>query len=391
MKGQMNIFQKIVTLLITVVMLQACGGSDKGPTYTISADVTKASFSNEFLQAKEQSIAIKVSFEGEGLLVGFAPNAQPVGWLTYRSEDVTDNSATIYIDVVDSDRILADLYTTKIRLATGNAGGTDLVFHDVDVSLLVWQLSVDTELLSYRSTLGDSIVEAQTIELTSESNEWTASTDVDWLSLDLTEGTGGASIVVTADISNFTTAGLQEGNIVLTEVTSGDTKSIPVELGVDNIYLYSDQSVVALTSTNNISVIEQTLNIANNGASQVAWQATTTANWLTLTVLPNNQLKITADVNAAPLDAISSADIVLNATNGAIAINDTVQVTFYNANLLTETKLIEPLSVADSNIAVSPIPNSPLNIENLKPTSLKVINFTGNTPLFLTVPIGKCV
>ena len=239
MKEQMRHLYKIM-LFITAIMLQACGSGNE-TVFSISADVNIVSFSNEFLQESTDTIAIQVSFEGDGLLVGFAPENDPVSWLEYRSENVTENSATIYIDLINAQFFFADTYTTKLRIATSNDDASKFAFHDIDVSLLVWNLAVDTQKVKYNGTFGDTSIPAKTIAISSETNEWTASTDASWLSLDITSGTGDGSIVVTPDISSFVASGLQQGNIILTETTSGDSKYIPVDLALDNLYLFAER------------------------------------------------------------------------------------------------------------------------------------------------------
>ncbi len=191
-------------LLLIVIMLQACGGSDNEVVLSISADLNEAHFTNEILQESTSTIAIEVNFVGEGLLVGYAPDETPVGWLEYRTENVTDTSATIYIDVVNAQLYAADTYTTTLRLATSNEDLTQFSSHDIEVSLLVWELAVDTQKVKYNGTFGVENLPSQRITIASEVSEWTATTDVDWLSLDITSGSGETEIEVTPDVTSFT-------------------------------------------------------------------------------------------------------------------------------------------------------------------------------------------
>ncbi|MGL1958311.1 MAG: hypothetical protein OCD00_13445 [Colwellia sp.] len=357
-----NIYYKIL-MILTVVMLQACGSSNETP-YSISANVSDASFSNEFLHESTDTIAIDVTFEGESLIIGFAPDSQRVAWLTYRSESVTTNSATLHIDVTNAESFLPDLYDTKIRIAVGNDDASKFAYHDIDISLLVWNLATNNEQVDFSGTYGDANVAVQTLDIISEDNEWTASVDVDWLTLDVTSGSGDGSIAVTADISEFSAAGLQQGNIILTEVTSGDTKSIPVELALDNVYLYADSTNIAFTATDNINAIEKTITISNNSVAQIDWQASTDASWLTLTPIGTTQLQITADINLAPINATSAANITISSSDGVVAIDEMIKVNFYNSNLVVENKIIEPLvinePVANNEKAIIASPSLPL-------------------------------
>jgi hypothetical protein len=354
MKEQMRHLYKII-FVVSALLLQACGGSGDKTVFSISADVTKAEFSNEFLQESVETIAIKVNFEGDGLIVGFAPETDPVAWLEYRTESVTENSATIFIDVINAQFLLANTYTTKIRIATSNDDASKFASHDIDVSLLVWDLAVDTQKVKYNGTYGDSSIPSQTITITSATNEWTASTDVDWLTLDVTSGTGDGVIEATLDTSSFEASGLLQGNIILTEVTSGDTKSVPVDLALDNVYLFAERSAVSLTSTTSISALETTVTIGNNGEVAVSWQASTEANWLTVTPIDGTQLQITADPSVAPLNANSAAEIIVSADQGGTVISETIKVNFYNSDLVVENKVLAPLEINNNEMIASPL------------------------------------
>lgn len=357
MKGTIDNLYSKIAILFMAILLQSCGGSSTDNTiYSISADVNNATFSNEYLHESNESIAIKVNFDGEGLLVGFAPESEDMRWLTYRSDNVTATSATIYLDVINGERLPAASYDTKIRLTTSNIDGSKFAYHDIDVSLLVWNISIDTDQVNFSATFGDATTPVQTIDITSD-NEWTATTDESWLSLDVTSGTGNATISVSAATTHASVPELSRGNITFTEVTSGDSKSIPVELALDNIYLYADSSAIALTKTANINAIEQVINVNSNAEVAVTWQATTTADWLTLTPLNDSQLQITANSDLAPSNQISSAEITISANNEMLVIDETVKIDFYHSDLNVENKIIEPLAI-DSAMLVSPsLPN----------------------------------
>lgn len=345
----------VVVFVITTLLLQACGSSEDKRVFSIVADVTQAEFSHEFLQESTDTIAIQVNFEGDGLIVGFAPDEQPVGWLSYRAENVTDNSATVYIEVTNAQFLAVDTHTTKIRIATTNDDASKFAAQDIDVSLFVWELATDRAKVNFSATFGVSQIPSTTISISSESNVWTASADVDWLSLDVTSGTGDGAIEVTPDISSFLASGLQQANIVLTEVTSGDTKLLPVELALDNIHLFAERPAVALTSTPNISVLSTTVAVSNNGISAVDWQASTTANWLTVTKTNANQLHITADPNSAPMNENSFAEVLVSASKNQEVISDSIKVNFFNTEVVVEDKVLDALAINSNEMLASPL------------------------------------
>ena len=129
-------FRQLFTIFCITTLLAACGGSSSEKVYSITADVSDVSFSNEIITEFSSSIAVNVTFDGDGLLVGYSPDTQPVSWLEFRTENLTANSATIHIDLTSADRINIGEYLTKIRLSTGKLADnkTNLVHHDIDVS-----------------------------------------------------------------------------------------------------------------------------------------------------------------------------------------------------------------------------------------------------------------
>ena len=364
---QTNNFRYVLLITFMALVLQACGGSgDKGPTYEISADVTDIKFSTEFRHVSDKTIAINVSFNGAGLLVGFSPEVQPAPWLKYRTESISENTATIYLDVVNSEFFAPQFLETKIRLTTGNEDSFEFVHHDIDVSLLIWQLDTNTDLVSFRGTFGDIEMATQTVEIISESNSWTAEVDVDWLSLDITSGTGNGTLVVTPTLTNFSAEGLQKANIIITETTTLETKKLPVELGLDNVYLFADQANIAFSNTLNIQTIQKTLTIATNKISDVPWQAITDAPWLTLqTIEGTNQLTITADPSLVPDNAITSAIIKVNAVEDLSIISETISVYLYRNDVMVENNKVDALIVNNNTMLSSPtLPYVYVGIDN---------------------------
>lgn len=354
---------KTVTLLL-IFLLQSCG-SDKvdNTVYSVTANLSNADFSNEFLQVSTESVAINVNFNGEGLLVGFASDAEDSRWLTYRAEDVTPTSATIYIDVINGERLPVDLYKTKLRLTTTSKDASKFASYDIDVSLLIWDIAINTDQVNFSATLGDASAEIQKIEIATTS-DWTVTTDDTWLSFDVSAGSGNGVINVSATTTQVLSAGLTNGTIIFTEVNSGDSKSIPVQLALDNIYLYADSPAIALSKTANINAIEQTITISNNSVNVINWQATTTAEWLTLTPVGDTQLKITANTNLAPINATSTATINIAAKDEADIIADDITVAFYHSDLTVENKLIEPLAIDSAMLSSPSLPTFYLAKEN---------------------------
>ncbi len=364
MKEKLKKIAQLIFLATFMLVLQACGGSgSSGQNFSISTNITSINLSNEIFQESTKTIKVEVNFKGKGLLVGFAPDTQPAAWLNYRTSGVTETSATLYIDVVNAQFLPPNTYKTILRLSTGDATGPKLVNVDIDISLLVWQLSLDKTLLSFNDTFGVQSIPSQTFAITSDANQWQASTDVDWLSLDVSEGTGGATITVTPDISQFTQAGLSQANVILTEKISGDKKILPVELGLDNVYLYADKASIAFSSTPNIDATQSIITIGSNNPKGFNWQAQSSAEWLTLTPIDGtDQLKITADASLITDNELSMADIIIspkadpeNPTAESPIINETVKVSLYKSDLIAKTQAIKAITANTNAMVIAPL------------------------------------
>lgn len=367
MKEYLTHFIRFAIALSLALTLQACGGSsnsnnNSSANYSISADTTSITFSNEFLQVSDDTFLVNVTFSGNGLLLGYAPGSQAVGWLNFSTKTVTGNSAVIEVKVVNAENIIADQYQTKIRLSTGDVNEVNLVHHDIDVSLLVWQLTTDRDLISFAGTLGDTSVADQTLSITSDSNNtWTAAVDADWLNIDTNQGTGSGEIKLNADLSTLTFARKYEATLTLTETTTGDTKLIPVELGLDRHYLFADIANVGFTSTGNIENTSRTVTIASNSPAQVKWQLSSDVNWITTerSLTDINELTIKKDPNTALENGIHYATLTIQAVDDQSNIDENVvpeiiKVAFYQDDESTST-----VTKAGKNIALDSLVTSP--------------------------------
>ena len=354
MKGQIKNMRLVWLILFSSLFLQACGGSsDKTPTFNINASLSSIAFTNEFLQDEGHTISVDVTFDGSGLLLGFAPTASPVAWLNYRIENLTSNTATIHIDIVNADRINPDLYGTTLRLSSGDPATTNFAHADINVSLLIWQA------LTFDDTFGVQSIAAKTINLSSNADNLTLATSVPWLSVDKNFADGITTITATPNLSELTEANLYTGTIDIT--TPLGTTQYPVELSLDNIHLFADKATVALAETGNISNSQTTININSNSILPWGWQASTDASWLTLTADPqNNQLTISADSTTLANNSTTIAEITLTGDETTSAIAQSIQVSFYKSDANTENNTVEVVANSNSSENTSGVVINPL-------------------------------
>lgn len=358
MTARLHKIVQLIILAVFIITLQACGGSNnKTPKFSISADTTSVGISNEIFKESTTTIEVKINFQGNGLLVGFAPDTQPATWLNYRTGEVTSTSATLFIDVVNAQFLPVDLYETTLRLSTGDVTTNTLVNQDINISLLVWKL------ISFSDTFGTDSIANQTFEFSNADQKWTISSDVDWLNVANTfdSQTNKSTITVTPDLTKFSQAGLNQGNLIFKGKT-GNT-NFPVELGLDNVYLYADNANIAFSSTKNIDATQTTITISSNNPKNFDWQAQTDSPWLTLIPIEGtNQLKITADANVAANNVLSTAEIIIspkpdpeNPNASSPIINETVHVSLFKNDEVTTTQSISGITTNNNAVVTAPL------------------------------------
>ncbi|WP_085299179.1 hypothetical protein [Cognaticolwellia mytili] len=358
MKGQIKNMRLALVILFSTLFLQACGGSsDKAPIFAINSDISSVTFTNEFLQEETHTIAVKVNFDGDGLLLGFAPTATPVAWLNYRIENLTATSATVHIDVTNANQINADLYSTTLRLSSGDPATRNFAHQDINVSLLIWQA------LTFDDTYGAASIAAKTIDISSSTDNLTLVTSEPWLSVEKSFTDGVTTITATPDASSLTAAGLYSTTIDITSPL-GTTK-YPVELSLDNIHLFADRATLALVETANISNNKAALNINSNSVLPWGWQASTDATWLTLTANSDtNQLMIAADATTLTNNTTTTATITITGNEQTTAIAEIVQVSLYKSDAITENFNLDIIANSNGLVANPLLPQYYIATDN---------------------------
>lgn len=344
MKEQLNHLYRFFILIILAITLQACGSDTPDPKagFSISADVSRINFTHDLADESTQSFSISVNYTGNGLLVGYAPDTQPVPWLKFRTENLNDTSATVVVELSNIENYQQNLYQTKLRLSSGDANSAALVHHDIDVSLLI------SERLSFSATLGEPTVASQTIDLNLDTADWTFSADVDWLTVAPVTVDGITTLTITPTVSEFNQAGLYQGNITIAENASGDIDTIAVELGIDNLYLVPSQTTIAFTQTLNIQSLAQTVKIGTNSLDPIEWQATSDQPWIVITKQDATNINVAVDKTKLPAEELNSALITISAINNPSVISAEIPVSLYHSELNAQNTVIEELTLNDN-------------------------------------------
>lgn len=293
----MQVFTAIKTFAVIglLLYLTACGNStDESARYQISADKNALDFSLEVQSEDFPSQTINLDFNGDGALVGFAPNAESGQWLSYSVQSTSATSATLTLSLHQANLLAPDTYQTTLRISTGDTQNTNLTSLDIPVSLTVWNFDIDNTEREFIAELGETEQQSQSASVIGLNSNWTTSTDASWLSVSPAAGEGAQTLTITVDPSGITSAGLNQANVTVTDATSGTSQTIPVSLAVNGLRLFTPQNGVALSSLGDIQRLTQSLTMLSNASTEIAWEANTNDAWLSAQKT-GNVLTITAD------------------------------------------------------------------------------------------------
>ena len=366
MKQQLKTLSKYGFFFFCFFAIQACSGGsndngnpnnpgDPNNGYSISADTSTINARSEILTASTESFAVNVTFEGDGLLIGFAPNNSAVAWASYQLTNVTATTATLTVNIINTEFITAPgSEQTVLRLTTGNANTQQYAYHDVTLSLEAWQVSVDQSQINFTETYGVTTLPTQTLDIIA-SADWTISSNAAWLNLDVASGNGNQTVTLTANPLAVDQAGAFDGIITLTETLSGESKEIPVQLALHALRLNTSYPALSLYKLADDEKLSEIITITNNSASDVSWQASSNVNWLSTSIdLTNNKLTISKNATAVA-DGQNNGEITISSTTNGLAQTSIVYVGYYQSSNASSTVDLTGFTVQNVNsIAFDP-------------------------------------
>lgn len=351
-------FRLGLLVLTTLLAITACGGGNDAPeiVYTINADTTELNFVHAQGEELSDKRVIKVNFDGNGVLLGFAPSAPLAPWLSFEAKNVTDNSAEIHIDLNNSQFLAAADIKTTIRISTGDVNEVNLASTDVIVKLKIWQLQTNVPTVTFDAKFEEKNTLTQSIAINSSTTEWTLAPDQEWVSVDVQQGSGESEVVVSVDPTILTEWGNQQANLVFTEVTTGDTKNVPVSFAIDAVRLFTSDNAVALSQVGNNSQLSQTIEVYNNAEEQnIDWQASTSAAWLSLTQDSNsNTLTLTAKPSSVSV-GLHTTVLTISSTGDNKAIEYTIPVSFYKQSASAEPVTLPAMTINSNALQTDPL------------------------------------
>lgn len=170
------------------------------------------------------------------------------------------------------------------------------------------------------------------IAVTGPGLKWTASSKAGWIKLNPASGTGPATVNL-----SYHAEGLAPGlytDTVQISTADGQSKSVPVSLGVAPHKLVALETGVAFTATPGWSRLSRSIPIRDNLGGSVAWTAQSDQPWLDVTPsgATGGALSLSARPESLPADTISYATVTLRSSAPSISRAETIRVALWKGS-----------------------------------------------------------
>lgn len=305
----MSIFRNLIAF-IAVMLLTACGGGGGGDDkYSIAISISQASFLETQNVMPTKPIDVDVTFNGDGLVVGYPPNVTPANWLDIQVLSNTNSTAKVRLSLIGYSQ--TGKFSTTVRFVTGKQDGSNLTYVDLPVSAeVVQQFDVTAPALDFVQIIGD---EANTspkagynFAIQGPRSTWSVSSNVDWLTFSKTSGSGADQVKLTV------TKNAGTGNAIITFSDSQSNRSKQFNVRVER-------------KQNALTITPQTLELSVGTSTTLAE--------LTKTLTITDTVNSTVAAIAVPWNfkSASATWLKVDKTQGSTANTQTVQVSIDNS------------------------------------------------------------
>jgi hypothetical protein len=316
----------------------SCAGGGSKSTW-ITAASTKVDFIEMDARGtlSGERTCIGVSFEGDGLVVGFPPRAPPAAWLSAGIQDATAGHASVCL----SESIYGSgwglygpgRYQTTLRITTGRQDGTDIKFVDLDVALTI-PLAATPVALILAAEPGGTTASA-VVRLDGAGIDWRVSSSSPRLTLAPSSGTGSGPLTLRFDPTGLT-AGIHRIDLAVHDLRTGLATPVQVLVTVDPARWAPSVDGIGFKLVAARSALERTVRVDATVATGARWTASSPAAWLHLDGSsggPGDDLVLRADPTGLP-DGLYTAAVTIASEGGATGPRAaTVGVGFYLATI----------------------------------------------------------
>jgi hypothetical protein len=283
---------RIAALLIAAALVAACGGGGSGGSgggTSITVAPASVSFTGVEGAAPPAPVTVKVTFSGDGVVVGYAPGVTPASWLQVTQQGVSGNTVDFQLAVTPG---LVGTVSTSLRFATGTVSGTNVRTFDLPVAYTVTPsdlaISVAPASLRFAAVSGGPAPPPQSVLVTFNGTQVQVAGAPPWLSVSLpaTAGTSPASVLV-APLQVNTAGGTLSGNVVLATTRPGSSLQRLVTLPVEYVITEPFSASAPALSFSKVHRSSAAPQPAGGYAvtvrgSNAAWRATADQSWLRL-------------------------------------------------------------------------------------------------------------
>lgn len=272
----MRLFQickEYVVILLGIILLSACGG-DSSPTYEINTDISNIDFVLYTNTSSEASENVNVTFQGDGVIVGYPPGQSEPHWLIVDTLASNNNSATFRISAAGYFSETGTLSST-LRFVTGKVDGSAIKYKEVNVTLTVEEgFAIENESLtntaeSIGKNIEDIALDFNTFTILGGNTDWTIERP-EWVILSKTDGQGPSSINISID-PQYADYGINNGSIIVYDSVSRENFGFEINYELKHADVTIDTEPHTFSVNNNTPEHEltSTINIQDslNGLS----------------------------------------------------------------------------------------------------------------------------
>lgn len=272
------------------------GGNNSGGTgggnYSISINKNSLEFTGTSDGNVSAGILVRVTYKGDGVLVGFPPSVQEVNWINVSTQSYTDTTANISVSAYSNQ---IGTHTTTLRFITGKEDGSATRYVDLPVTLTITEAFGSYSehgqfdfMSTGRNPANVSPSQPYTINVYGADSQWTVNAE-SWISVNTTSGSGPATLSVSVDPSNAN-YGENTGTVQLTDAVSGNVMYHNVYFRMDHAEVSVDTSehFFAVLPSTNAADLTATFTITdelqgNSPDDVYAWElVSSSAEWLSL-------------------------------------------------------------------------------------------------------------
>jgi hypothetical protein len=354
----------ILTVLLAITFLGACGGGgggdggNGGSEYSISSDRKTVSFNTAYdVQEDDLSQTLTITYDGDGVLVGYPPDVDEPFWLNVNTLSTSDGTAVFELLINGFSTNAPLTFSTTLRFVTGKADGSSTAHTDVKVSyvrsdpLRFGEEDPVRPLTGKPGNAGGS----QSLIVQTHSRNWEVTSNVNWLDFSVTSGSGTGTILVSPNsLADSLPAGEHTATVSLSDATSGNEQdTTQVVLYLDPHRIWFESAALPVTHFSGETTSTATMRILSTDANltTAALTVQTDVDWLDTAIADDNHISVT--VNSSELDAGSHYGKVQISANNYTSTQQLV-VNLVKSNAAVSDIVTTDTPGGSSNPAVSP-------------------------------------